>query len=59
VLAKHWVSRHHSHILLAYIYDDYQASSAIAFASIAIVIPFTHPFSSKPQLKARALKLAD
>jgi len=20
-LAKHWVSRHHSHILLAYIYD--------------------------------------
>jgi len=39
--------------------DKYQASSAIAFASMAIIIPFTHSLPPKSQSKARAPKLAD
>jgi len=39
--------------------DKYQASSAIAFASMATIIPPTHPLPSKSQLKARVPKLAD
>ena len=39
--------------------DKYQASSAIAFASMATIIPPTHPLPPKPQSKARAPKLAD
>ena len=39
--------------------DKYQASSAIAFASMATIVPPIHPLSPKPQLQARAPKLAD
>jgi len=39
--------------------DEYQASSAIAFASMATIIPPTHPLPPKPQSKARAPKLTD
>ena len=39
--------------------DEYQASSAIAFASIATIVPPTHPLPPKPQSKARAPKLTD
>jgi len=39
--------------------DKYQASSAIAFASMATIISPTYPLSPKPQSKARASKLAN
>jgi len=39
--------------------DEYQASSAIAFTSIATIIPPTHSLSPKPQSKARVPKLVD
>jgi len=39
--------------------NKYQASSAIAFASMVTIIPLAHPLPPKPQSKARAFKLAD
>ena len=39
--------------------NKYQASSTIAFASIATIVSPTHPLSPKPQSKARAPKLTD
>jgi len=39
--------------------DEYQASSAIAFTSMAIIFPSTYPLLPKPQSKARVPKLAN
>ena len=39
--------------------DEYQASSAIAFASMATIVPPVHPLPPKPQSQVRAPKLTD